>query len=209
MKVKSTKAWHKLPCAHAQFFDLEPDGSPGECASWHGYDRSVIATFAGEIDNMGWIVPFGELKPVKQFLEYYFDHTALIPANDPRKDDIIKFNNTQTPLMFQIRVLPYGVSMEMSALFIWTQLNPYIYKITDGRCYVEKVECIEHDSNAAFVEFSEIVALKHAENTPEDQLLVMKPEWQWTSPNIAVAALNALKYYSYEQEDLQVAQYKR
>jgi len=33
MKVKSTKAWHKLPTAHAQWFDKEADGSPGECAS--------------------------------------------------------------------------------------------------------------------------------------------------------------------------------
>jgi len=84
MKVKSTKAWHKLPCAHSQYHDREADGSFGECASWHGYDRSIKMTFAGDVDEYGWIVPFGELKAVKQFLEYYFDHTAVMPANDPR-----------------------------------------------------------------------------------------------------------------------------
>ena len=68
MKVKSTKAWHKLPCGHAQFFDTEADGTAGECASVHGYDRSVKLTFAGQIDDQGWIVPFGELKQVKKSL---------------------------------------------------------------------------------------------------------------------------------------------
>lgn len=180
MKVKSTKAWHKLPCAHAQFFDKEPDGSPGECASWHGYDRSVKMVFAGQVDEMGWIVPFGELRKIKEFLEYYFDHTAVIPANDPRKDELIKFSNSFTPRIFKHRVLPYGVSMEMSSLFIWEQVNPFIVNITQGRCYVERVECIEHDSNAAFIEVGEYEARRQASEASD--WLVMKPEWEWQDP---------------------------
>lgn len=183
MKVKSTKTWWKMPCAHAQFFDKEPDGSDGECATWHGYDRAVRMTFAGDIDEMGWVVPFGELKEVKKFLEYYLDHTAVIPANDPRKDDIIAFSNTMKPRMFKHRVLPYGVSMEMTALFFWEQVNPYIYKQTSGRCYVERVECIEHDSNAAWIETTEEIAKSQAQQViPSLEYLVMKPEWDWIEP---------------------------
>jgi len=163
MTVKSTKAWHKLPCAHAQHFDKEPDGSPGECASWHGYDRSVVMTFAGEIDEMGWIVPFGELRDLKRWIEYYFDHTAVVAANDPRleliKEANAKIENAGPAAMFQLRVLPFGVSMEMSSLFIWHYANPFIMSVTNGRCYVEKVECIEHDSNSAFVEFDKQTAV--------------------------------------------------
>lgn len=184
MKVRSTKAWHKLPCAHAQWFDKEDDGSPGECASWHGYDRSVKMTFAGEVDEMGWIVPFGGLKWVKQFVEYYFDHTAVIPANDPRVDEILAMNDRMNPPMFKARVLPYGVSMEMSSLFVWEQVNPYIYELTGGRCYLEKVECIEHDSNSAFVEVDEATAMRQARQAKED--LVMKPVWKWAEPQMVV-----------------------
>lgn len=182
MKVKSTKSWHKLPCAHAQYFDKEADGTPGECASWHGYDRSVTLTFAGDVDDQGWIVPFGELKSVKKFLEYYFDHTAVIPANDPRKDEILEFNEKMTPKMFQARVLPYGVSMEMSSLFIWEQVNPFIFNVTNGRCYVERVECIEHDSNSAFIEVEEDVAKRHGENKRHNSL-ICKPEWEYNDPS--------------------------
>jgi len=181
MLVKSTKAWHKLPCGHAQWFDKESDGSAGECASIHGYDRSVKMTFAGEIDEMGWIVPFGELRSVKKFLEYYFDHTTVIPANDPRKDKIIEAANTTNPPMFQLRILPYGVSMEMSSRFIWEQVNPFIHEVTNGRCYVEKVECIEHDSNSAFVEVSKEEAETQALMT-KNEFLVMKPIWEWKPP---------------------------
>jgi len=188
MKIKATKAWHKMPTAHAQWFDKEADGSLGECASWHGYDRSVKMTFAGNVDEMGWIFPFGELRKVKAFLEYYFDHTAVIPANDPRKDAILEFNKTMQPQMFQARVLPYGVSMEMSSLFIFEQVNPYIYQTTGGRCYIEKVECIEHDSNAAYLEVDETTAKKQAQLAiPSGEFMVMKPEWDWVEPQQALS----------------------
>ncbi len=190
MKVKSTKAWHKLPCGHAQFFDTEADGTAGDCASVHGYDRSVKMTFAGNVDEMGWIVPFGELKQVKKFIEYYFDHTTVIPANDPRLNAFRDVINATTPPMFKLRVLPYGVSMEMSSRFIWEQVNPFILDVTNGRCFVEKVESIEHDSNSAFVEATEEEARHQAKvkktddllNDTNGQFLVMKPEWDWVSP---------------------------
>jgi len=68
IQLKATKVYKNLPCAHAQWFDTLEDGSPGHCAQVHGYDRSVEFTFTGEPDEHGWIVPFGGLKPVKEFL---------------------------------------------------------------------------------------------------------------------------------------------
>jgi 6-pyruvoyl-tetrahydropterin synthase len=147
-------------------------------------------TFAGEVDENGWIVPFGDLKSVKKFLEYYFDHTTVIPANDPRLDAFHEVNEMTEPPMFILRVLPYGVSMEMSSRFIWEHVNPFIMNVTDGRCYVERVESIEHDSNSAYIEVTEEEAVEQykikktkdlLENSV-DQYLVMKPEWDYVSP---------------------------
>jgi chitinase len=62
--------------------------------------------------------------------------------------------------------------------------------VTDGRCYVESVESIEHDSNSAYIEVTEEEAVKQykikktkdlLENSV-DQYLVMKPEWDYVSP---------------------------
>ena len=190
IKIKSTKVFKNLPCGHAQFFDLEPDGTPGECSSVHGYDRSVEFTFAGEVDDMGWIVPFGELKSIKQFLEYYFDHVTVLPANDPRLKDIPAKLKDPGQIFGTLRVLPSGVSMEMSSLFIWEHVNAYIYRITNGRCYVERVRVYEHERNDAMVEVDETTAKADAQwKMPSGQLLPMKPEWQWEAPKDAIKRL--------------------
>ena len=192
IKIKSTKVYKYLPCAHAQFFDKEPDGSPGECASVHGYDRSVEFTFAGDVDDMGWIVPFGELKDIKTFLEYYFDHVTVLPANDPRIGQITEELTVPGGLLGTVRVLPSGVSMEMSSLFIWEHVNHYIYKITQGRCYVERVRVYEHDRNDAMVEVDEETAKLDAQRKMSFGItLPLKPRWDWESPKDALERLHA------------------
>ena len=192
VKIKSTKVFKYLPCAHAQFFDKEPDGSPGECASVHGYDRSVEFTFAGDVDAMGWIVPFGELGEVKKFLEYYLDHVTVLPANDPRLGDIPDTMKQPGSLLGTLRVLPSGVSMEMTSMFIWEHVNYYIYNVTCGRCYVEKVRVYEHDRNDAWCEVDEETAKADARHkvSQSAEVLPKKPEWQWEDPHGTIARLN-------------------
>ena len=119
IEVHSTKKYLNLPCAHAQHFDRKEDGSHGHCASIHGYDRSVEVTFSGEVDEHGWIVSFGGLKKVKQFIEFYQDHVTCLPADDPRIDKLVKDGHANSDgLLSTLRVLPYGVSMEMTSLFL-------------------------------------------------------------------------------------------
>jgi 6-pyruvoyl-tetrahydropterin synthase len=187
IRIKSTKVYKYLPCGHAQFFDREPDGTPGECSSIHGYDRSVEFTFAGDVDDMGWMVPFGELKDVKTFLEYYFDHVTVLPANDPRLDQLTTELTTPGGLLGTVRILPHGVSMEMSSVFIWEHVNHYIYKITNGRCYVERVRVYEHDRNDAMVEVDETTARADAQRKmTSGTVLPLKPIWDWEAPKAAL-----------------------
>jgi len=191
IKVKSTKVFKYLPCGHAQHFDREADGSPGECAYIHGYDRSVEFTFAGEPDKHGWIVPFGELKPIKDFLEYYFDHVTVLPADDPRIGSIPDTMTEAGGLLGTLRVLPSGVSMEMSSLFIWEHVNHYVYKITQGRCYVEKVRVYEHDRNDAMVEVDEQTAKADAQwKMPSGTTLPKKARWDYEAPLAAIERIN-------------------
>jgi len=190
IKIKATKVFKYLPCGHAQYFDLEPDGSPGQCASVHGYDREVEFTFAGEVDDHGWIVPFGELGPVKQFLEYYFDHVTVLPADDPRLGQITEELTVPGGLLGTLRVLPSGVSMEMSSLFIWEHVNHYIYKVTNGRCYVERVRVYEHNRNDAMCEVDETTAKADAQRkNTSGEVLPKNPRWAWESPKDAIKRL--------------------
>lgn len=183
-KIYSTKSFYNLPCAHAQFFDTKEDGSPGDCASLHGYDRSVHFTFAGEPDDQGWIYPFGELKSVKNFLEYYFDHTILLPANDPRIKNISNQMLQPGGLLGTLRLLPYGVSMEMSSLFVWEHVNPYIWDTSNKRVYVSRVEIREHEKNSAFIEVNEQEAINQAYDysIKHKEFLPKKEFWEYCSP---------------------------
>lgn len=190
LKIKSTKSYLNLACAHAQFFDKEPDGSPGACASLHGYDRSVHFEFSGEVDEQGWIFPFGELRAVKDFLEYYFDHTALLPANDPRLKDIPEEMMKPGGILGTIRVLPYGVSMEMSSLFVWEQVNAYINKVTEGRVVVTRVEIKEHERNSGILEIDYETARMAAWGfaLSGGPILEKTAVWPYKNPKEAISA---------------------
>lgn len=182
MKIKSTKSFYNLPVAHMQWFDVDKDGYPGPCSKWHGYDRSVHFEFTGDIDEHGWMVGFGDLKPVKEFLEYYFDHTALAGADDPRLEQIYQ---AHIDGLVDLRVMPYGVSMEMSSLFVWEQVNPFIYELTGGRVYVSRVECREHEKNSAFIEIDQATAFYQARWA--EHILLKNPNWLFVSPQEALA----------------------
>lgn len=163
MKFKTTKSYRNLPCSHQQWQDADQSqvyGS-GQCAKTHGYSREVHLEFtANELDDYGWVVGFGSLKPVKSWLEWLFDHTALWEAGDPRIHEIIKFNESLEIPIYNLRVLPTGVSMEQTALFLSVYLNPYILETTGNRCWISKLEVRENDKNSGIIEFTYEDALK-------------------------------------------------
>jgi 6-pyruvoyl-tetrahydropterin synthase len=186
IRVKSTKTFQNLPCAHGQYFDMTPGGEPGHCASLHGYDREVTLTFSGEIDEHGWIYPFGDLKEVKNFLEYYFDHVTVLAADDPRLESIPEQMLMPGGILGTLRVLPYGVSMEMSALFAWEMINPYIYHTSGGRVFLEKVEFREHDRNSAFIEVDQETAVNQANKFKSTaNFMELNPVWNFVAPKVA------------------------
>lgn len=191
IKVKSTKSFLNLPCAHSQWFDTKQDGTPGHCAGIHGYDRSVHFVFAGEVDEYGWIYPFGDLKPVKEFLEYYFDHVTVLGADDPRLEQLTDAAIGPVGMLNNLRLLPHGCSMEMSALFVWERVNAYIYHTTGGRCYVERVEIKEHERNSGILEVDEQTARDQAQRMmPSADFLDKVACHEFEPPLKAIARIN-------------------
>lgn len=191
MNIYSTKSFLNFPCAHAQWFDVEPDGSPGSCADFHGYDRSFHFKFGGDVDEHGWMYPFGELKEVKSFLEYYFDHTSLLPANDKRVKDIPTHMLKPGGILGTLRVLPFGVSMEMTSLFVWEHVNNYILRQTSGRVYVAAVEVKEHERNSGIIEVSKEIALQQLYPTVVEVLPKCR-FWEYESPRDALRRLKII-----------------
>lgn len=59
------------------------------CRFLHGYALSFEFKFgAAQLDENGWVINFGGLKPVKAWLETMFDHKLLVAEDDPLLNEL-------------------------------------------------------------------------------------------------------------------------
>jgi hypothetical protein len=76
-------------------------------------------------------------------------------------------------------------------MFVWEHVNPYIYHMTGGRVYVERVEMKEHARNSAFVEVDKATASAQAEQYRSTaDFMPRKPIWEFEAPRAALDRLN-------------------
>ena len=136
----STKHYDNFPCAHRQW------KHPGVCQLIHGYSRSFTFTFGSwELDECGFVVDFGSLKAIKQYLEETFDHKLLLNKDDPL---LPAFRALEKQGACQITLMPHGVSMEGTAQQLCEVVSALVKSITDGRCWVVSVESRENSKNS-------------------------------------------------------------
>jgi len=144
-KYTSTKTYRNLPCAHRQW------KHDGHCAYIHGYSREYTFFFEAEkLDKHGWVVGFGDLKKLKEYLVYMYDHTMLISEDDPELDQFKKLHERG---ICDLRVVP-DVSLEGSAKTVLTKANEILSELTGGRARCFKAEARENDKNSAIYKIS-------------------------------------------------------
>lgn len=137
----STKTYTGFPCAHRQW------RHPGHCAFVHGYSRSFHFVFGcRELDECGFVVDFGSLSWLKEYLEEEFDHTLLLNGDDPQ---LPSFRTLESAGACKITTMPYGVGMEGSARLVCEMVDKGLRNQTNNRCWVISVECRENEKNSA------------------------------------------------------------
>lgn len=131
------------------------------CRFLHGYPLSFKFTFAAtELDENGWVINFGGLKPVKAWLEDTFDHKMLVAADDPalelllemgkprsvrRTDDIANWD--EVGKLAQPLVVP-AVGLEAFAKMAWDHVTEMLLDSGyAGRVTLTEVEVREHGAN--------------------------------------------------------------
>lgn len=142
LPYQSTKNYSNLPCAHRQHLHA------GKCAHVHGYSRSFYFLFgATALDDCGFVVDFGGLKPLSRWLELHFDHTLLLNAADPL---LSTFHDLEARGACRVVVPLYGVGMEQSARWAGEQSQAILDSepATKGRCFTIACECRENDKNS-------------------------------------------------------------
>jgi 6-pyruvoyltetrahydropterin/6-carboxytetrahydropterin synthase len=129
------------------------------CSKVHGYSIGVKFIFECDtLDERNWVMDFGGLKPVKQWLEYMFDHTMVIAEDDP----MLSFwqamaENPDTAHSIDLRVVP-GVGCERFAELVFDYVTKLLDDTRDQQLNptvrLKSVEVFEHGANSAICERS-------------------------------------------------------
>ena len=146
----STKQFGPVSTGHRQWRAAEIRDS-SRCAWAHGYGRYVELTFgAKELDERGWVVDFGGLQFVKDFLDKEWDHRLLLSSEDPLLDDFLAIDKKGG---VNVNVMDaskgWGPGIEQSCKFLFDNINPEIKKQTNNRCWIDMVRVWEHEKNSA------------------------------------------------------------
>lgn len=117
------------------------------CRFLHGYQLKAKLWFGcSTLDNKGWVVDFGSLKALKDELKSIYDHTTTVAADDPELETFKKLHDSG---IIQLYIIRKGVGVERTAEYVFEIAQRHIDSITNGRCWVDKVEVFEHDENSA------------------------------------------------------------
>lgn len=128
------------------------DEIPG-CCALHGYALSFYFEFeSNTLDARNWVVDFGSLRPLKEFLKETFDHTMLVAADDPYFDTLKNLHDLGLAKMVEVE----ATGCEALAKFMVDYCNEYFlpdhYPSGAQEIRCRKVEVRETPSNSAYYE---------------------------------------------------------
>ena len=122
------------------------------CRDPHGYPLSFKLVFGAQtLDDNNWVIDFGGLKPIKQWLVDNFDHRTVMAADDPALSDFTLLYGKYgfaPPL-----VIPF-VGCEGFAKYVFDYVEGWLADKHGNDCFVrdlhlESVEVREHSANSA------------------------------------------------------------
>jgi 6-pyruvoyltetrahydropterin/6-carboxytetrahydropterin synthase len=145
MKYISTKTYNQIgPVAY------RPHRADSHCNLIHGYALSFHFEFeADTLDARNWVTDFGGLRPLKDKLEEWFDHTLLVAQDDPQRDALLNLGKLGLAKITEVE----KTGCEGLADFLYEYVNtiflPDCGTAEAERVWCCKVEVRETDSNMA------------------------------------------------------------
>jgi 6-pyruvoyltetrahydropterin/6-carboxytetrahydropterin synthase len=118
------------------------------CRFLHGYALSVSLEFhAEQLDGRNWVMDFGGLKEIENWLKSMFDHTLLVAMDDPMLE---LFKTMHKAGLADVRILKH-VGCEAFSHMIFEYVDAWLQDRQDvpNRVWLHKVGVCEHGSNGA------------------------------------------------------------
>lgn len=120
------------------------------CKYLHGYALEFSFVFeARSLDENGWVIDFGGLKPLKTWLESTFDHKTLVAGDDPL---LLKYHELSKAGLMDVLIFPGGVGCEAFSRVAYAKAQEIISTLTDNRVKVISCSVREHGANAVIFE---------------------------------------------------------
>ena len=137
------KTYSDIPFAHRQH------RHDGHCAQIHGHNWSFTFTFGCEaLDECGFVVDFGKLKPLRDWIEDKLDHACVFNRDDPLLEEILRINETSGCRIYKEYIVDQ-CSSEGLAKHLFNVVDPMIREMTDGRAFLTSVAVTEDTRNSA------------------------------------------------------------
>ena len=142
-KYISTKTYKQLgPVAYRQW------RADSHCSLVHGYALSFYFEFESDtLDVRNWVMDFGGLRPLKDMLEDWFDHTLLVAQDDPHREALLNLGKLGIAKITEVE----KTGCEGIADFLYEYINT-IFLPSYGeqdRIWCSRVEVRETDANMA------------------------------------------------------------
>jgi len=141
MSYTCAKEYMNLPAAHRQH------SHDGHCALIHGHNWGFKITFTSdELDVNGFVVDFGRLKFIKEWLDDTFDHTLLLNEEDPY---LTHFKQGLGDLGFAKITIVENCGAEKLAEHVFKNVNRLLAENGLPNARVTRVVCFEDSKNSA------------------------------------------------------------
>ncbi len=125
------------------------------CSLLHGYSLGFKLVFECDtLDERNWVMDFGGLRELKEWLEHNFDHTVVAAKNDPLLGSLKELEKKG---LAKVRIFD-NVGSEKFAQEVFKQMTiiieraKYQGKALNPTVRVKSVEVFEHDANSAISE---------------------------------------------------------
>ena len=145
MRYVSTKTYKQIgPVAYRQW------RAESHCNMIHGHALSFRFEFESDtLDVRNWVMDFGGLRPLKDKLEEWFDHTLLVALDDPERELMLSLGSAGIAKITEVE----KTGCEGLATFLYEYINTIFLKDygEQDRIWCSRVEVRETDSNMAMI----------------------------------------------------------
>ena len=133
------KSYRDIPFAHRQHLH------DGHCAFIHGHNWTITLTFACSApDSNGFVIDFGKLKYIKNWIDAHLDHACLFNQGDAEAAQLL----AHAGKLFKAYTLP-NCSCEGLAEHLHQIFDAMVRSQTQGRAWITETEIQEDSKNSA------------------------------------------------------------